>query len=56
MCDRYSSHYGYICWECFEELVGLGVETDIEAFMGSERKPIPKVDANAFFEEIFPER
>jgi len=21
MCDRYSDKYGYICWECFNELV-----------------------------------
>uniref|UniRef100_A0A6M3LGJ1 Uncharacterized protein n=1 Tax=viral metagenome TaxID=1070528 RepID=A0A6M3LGJ1_9ZZZZ len=33
--DRYSSKYGYICHECFEELVQLGPTTDIKSFMDS---------------------
>jgi hypothetical protein len=33
MCDRYSHTYGYICNECFEELVALGANVDIEVFM-----------------------
>ena len=35
MCSRYSVRYGYICNECFEELVGLGGNVDIERFMNS---------------------
>jgi len=29
MCDRYSYHYGYICNDCFDELMNstLGIET-----------------------------
>lgn len=35
MCDRYSYKYGYLCNECFNELVNSGV--DIETFMGTEK-------------------
>jgi hypothetical protein len=28
MCDRYSSKYGYICHECFKELVQSGKTID----------------------------
>ena len=31
MCDRGNGQY-YICWDCFEELVKLGVKTNIEEF------------------------
>ena len=34
MCDYYSPIYGYICNECFEELME-GKERSIEAFMES---------------------
>ena len=37
MCDRYSHTYGYICNECFEELVDRYDETDIEQFMSSHK-------------------
>jgi hypothetical protein len=58
MCDRYSSEYGYICSECFEELVQSGPETNIEAFMKSEKKKkfINKVAALARFNVEFPIR
>ena len=39
MCDRLSNTHGYICDECFEELVKSGVKTDIEEFMNT---PKPK--------------
>jgi hypothetical protein len=55
MCDRYSYKYGYICHECFEELVNLGYSTNIEEFMGGtieyER---PEIDDYKFFDEEFP--
>ena len=35
MCPRYSFIYGYLCDECFEELVSLGPETNIALFMDS---------------------
>ena len=37
MCDRYSHEYGYICNECFEELVNLGPQANIGAFMDSDK-------------------
>ena len=37
MCDRYSRTHGYICDECFKELINSGVTTDIEKFMESAK-------------------
>ena len=42
LCDRYSYTYGYICDECFEELVRSGLHTDIDVFMKSVKEP--KID------------
>lgn len=36
MCNRYSARYGYICNQCFEELVRLNPES-IQAFMDSPK-------------------
>lgn len=36
MCDRYSSAYGYICDNCFDELVCLGARASASAFLTSE--------------------
>ena len=36
MCNRYSSKYGYICADCFEELINLGETVNIERFMVSD--------------------
>jgi hypothetical protein len=54
MCDRLSHKHGYICHECFEELVALGVKTDIDEFLDSPRKDANKDAARAYFETIFP--
>lgn len=56
MCDRGSSEYGYICEECFQELISLGVETDIEKFMASDPKRDHAGATEAYFDKIFPER
>ncbi len=57
MCDRSSFQYGYICGDCFEELVQLGVQTDIDNFMGSEKNSISNAEASeVYFNEIFSER
>lgn len=58
MCDRYSSEYGYICYECFEELVESGPETNIKAFMESNisKKFINKESALARYNVEFPRR
>ena len=37
MCNRYSLTHGYICNECFEELVNLGAEANIDTFMKTEK-------------------
>jgi hypothetical protein len=54
MCDRLSQTYGYICNECFDELVGLGPETNINSFMDSEKKGSTKDEAYARFDAAFP--
>ena len=53
MCDRLSDRYGYICWECFEELTESGT-IDIRAFMRQEREHEEKPDQE-FYEKIFPD-
>ena len=54
MCVRYSSDYGYLCDECFEELLSLGVGADIDAFMASGVKKGLNLDAvYAYFNAIF---
>jgi hypothetical protein len=52
MCDRLSDVYGYICWECFEELVTSGT-LDVSGFMGSPRVPSEKPD-DEFYDRLFP--
>lgn len=58
LCDRYSSDFGYICSDCFDELVQLGevrVER-VEAFMNSPKRvyrPEP-VDVYGILNKIFP--
>lgn len=54
MCRRYSPKYGYICWECLEELKATQ-PASIEEFMDSlkgNRDKTPKVD----YDKIFPGR
>ena len=36
MCERYCKRYGYICYECIEELKKK--DQDIEAFMNSNKQ------------------
>jgi len=52
MCDRLNDMYGYICNECFEELVNSG-STKIMEFMLMEQPRIHKPNRD-FYEEIFP--
>jgi hypothetical protein len=54
MCDRLSDRYGYICWQCHEELIASGT-LDIEGFMGQELRHEEKPDRE-FYEKIFPDR
>lgn len=57
MCDRHSWEHGRLCWECFEELVELGPQTDIKEFMESskdEHREHKAEASKAYFEHIFP--
>jgi hypothetical protein len=56
MCDRHSREYGYICSECFDELIESGSETNIANFMQSRKGHVNKEAARARFEIEFPER
>jgi hypothetical protein len=54
MCYRYSPKYGYICYDCFNELVDLGANTNIREFMASEINGVnKKMDAYELFDKEF---
>lgn len=57
MCDRYNPDLGYICNECFDELVHLGF-VDLEAFFNSPKRSTlnPKIDYYKVYNEMFPSR
>ncbi len=52
LCDRHSTVYGYICDDCFDELVFTGT-IDIGFFMGSPAPPSIRPGAD-YYEELFP--
>lgn len=55
MCDRLSHTYGYICDDCFEELVASGPDTNVEEFMNNnEKRPNLEDEARARYEVTFP--
>jgi len=54
MCDRYSLEHGYICDECFDELVSKGPEQNIEDFMSSRKRKNKNKEARARFNIVFP--
>jgi hypothetical protein len=57
MCDRYSHKYGYICNDCFEQLVRLGVGTDLDEYMGGDYKVMVDEDqSERYFSKIFEDR
>lgn len=54
MCQRYSERYGYICYDCFEELT-KSQTLDIEAFMKTPKENIsekPTVDYSRVFRSL----
>ena len=53
MCDRYSYRYGYICNECFSEMVALRPES-IADFMATERPDPVIASLDRIYEEEFP--
>ena len=59
MCDYCSSTYGYLCEECFEELVRLGVRENIYVFMRTAKSwngEFTEDQTRKYFESIFPKR
>ena len=54
MCDRLSHEYGYICDECWGELVSSGPATDIEEFMEGEKPKDRVEEAIARYSAAFP--
>lgn len=57
LCDRHSTEYGYICPECFNDLVNKGVESSISVFMAVVKPPRQDEDrelAQRRFEQEFP--
>ena len=57
MCDRISDEYGYICDECFDELVSMGITANIDEFMTSKKKKNnPPIDVKGYIEKIFVNR
>lgn len=58
-CDRYSHKYGYICNECFSELLTGNPFLDIDEFMDSPKdQPIQNWadERYSFLNKIFPMR
>lgn len=54
MCNRHSSVYGYICKECFNELVSLGLDVDIRKFMASNKnQQCCTDDAFSYYNDVF---
>lgn len=57
MCDRSSAQFGYICNDCFDELVKSGPHTNIEYFMNSpKRKKAFTVDPYDLYNEESPDQ
>lgn len=56
MCDRHSHEHGYICNECFAELVASGPTTNIDEFMASKRVEYRAAESFARYDVVFPIR
>lgn len=53
-CMRYSKRYGYICQECFDDLVKSGPMTEIFKFMTSPKpKPTDIGESKARYNYVF---
>lgn len=52
MCDRFSAEYGYLCWECFEELLNQPADINLRIFMDTPRRNNSRA-AQARFEAEF---
>lgn len=59
LCNRRSRRFGYICYDCFEELSDLGPTKDIQEFMDSSPDDKEENIAEMWrrrLEGVFPER
>jgi len=54
MCDRCSLEHGYICDECFGELIASGSTTNIATFMDGEKSPDLSREAFDRYDAAFP--
>ena len=54
MCERHSCEYGYICDECFDELVRTGPTTDISVFMNSCHERDREIESIERYNGAFP--
>ena len=57
MCDRYSTVHGYLCEDCFTELVYLGlgtnVTTNVTTFMNTPPNHVVHTTAFNHFDDEF---
>ena len=54
MCNRYSANYGYICDDCFKELVRRGPLVKIDDFMATKKEDHAVEEAEARYNVVFP--
>ena len=50
MCDRYSNMYGYLCDDCFDELVKTGKGTSLKEFMNTPPRKAIKDEYHSAWE------
>jgi hypothetical protein len=53
LCDRWSPQYGYICDECFDELVTLGRGVNVEEFMADKKPCSVEDDPYEYYDRLF---
>lgn len=56
MCDRLSHTYGYICWECFDELVESDTSNIFEFMASDKNKTHTEKRGREYYDRIFPDR
>jgi hypothetical protein len=56
LCGRFSHKYGYLCNECFDELIKSGPETNLDNFMGKpfQEEKDRRIAAETRFNTEFP--
>lgn len=58
MCDRLNPTFGYICNDCFNELVSLGLNVNVHEFMNTRKPEINTCGLDPFtmYDHLFPMR